>query len=58
MNNNQTIRCHVASCTFQDGDRCTLSQIQIGNSKHANYVTDQEETICKSFQCDEKNSAK
>ena len=58
MNNNQKIKCQVASCMYQSSDYCTLNQIQISNSKHSNYATDQEETICQSFQCDEKNSAK
>jgi len=48
-NNNQTIKCDVTSCKFNDcKNNCELDGIQVsctGNEKFAN----KKETICDSF---------
>lgn len=50
---NQSIKCSVKSCKFQDDQKCTLNEIKVGNS--AGEALEKDETACKSFEC-EKNT--
>ena len=48
----QTIKCSVESCNYQENARCTLNEIEVGYSDCDN-ATENQETLCKSFRCDE-----
>lgn len=52
--NNQTIKCNVKSCRFQDAKdlSCTLREIEVDSLETTDNTTDKKETICKSFKYD------
>ena len=55
---NQKIKCNVSSCKFQNSDYCTLKEILVGAMVKSNQVQDNDETLCRSFECDhEKGEA-
>ena len=58
MKNNQTIKCKVESCKFQDNscDCCTLDEIHVGCSCGCDEATKDKETFCKSFECDKEKT--
>lgn len=56
MENNQKIKCQVESCKFQNSDYCMLKEILVGYSYNANNVTTNNETLCKSFECDQEKT--
>lgn len=56
MNNNQKIKCNVESCKFQDCDCCTLKEIQVGCNCGCHEATEDQETLCRSFQCDKEKT--
>lgn len=51
---NQTIKCNVESCEYQDCDSCTLNEIQVGCNCGCTEATSDQETLCKSFKCNSK----
>lgn len=54
MENNQTIKCKVESCKFQDDNNCTLREILVNSI--CNDVTKNKETLCQSFKCSDKKT--
>ncbi len=51
---NQKIKCHVSSCKFQNDNSCMLKEILIGAIENPKQVKENDETLCKSFECDKK----
>ncbi|MDD6224182.1 MAG: DUF1540 domain-containing protein [bacterium] len=51
----QTIKCDVASCDYQESDRCTLNEIKVGCTCGCNEATQNQETLCQSFRCNNQN---
>lgn len=49
----QTIKCSVESCDYQESNYCTLNEIEVGYS-NCDEATENEETLCKSFRCEEE----
>jgi len=49
---NQTIKCKVVSCKFQSDNKCNLKEILVNSI--CNEVTKNKDTICQSFECDDK----
>lgn len=45
----QSIKCSVKTCKFQEGQKCTLDEIKVGNSNEE--ASKKDETACKSFEC-------
>ena len=59
MENNQKIKCNVASCKFQNSDYCTLQEILVSyNNCGYNEATKNSETLCQSFECSQKQNPK
>ena len=53
---NQKIKCKVESCKFQNDNNCTLDEIQVGCDCKHNEATKNQETLCRSFECDKKET--
>lgn len=49
----QSIKCSVKTCKFQEGQKCTLDEIKVGNA--VDEVLEKDETACKSFERSEKS---
>ncbi len=47
---NQSIKCNVSTCKFQNNEKCTLDEIKVGNCNKE--PLEKDETACKSFECD------
>lgn len=52
MENNQRIKCNVASCKFHNSDYCTLKEILVDSN---NKATNKKETLCRSFVYNQEN---
>lgn len=52
---NQSIKCDVDSCKYQDCDCCTLDEIQVGYTDGCHDADIQSETNCESFEHNDKN---
>lgn len=49
-NNNQTIKCNVSSCKYNENDAiCSLHEIKVGCMKGC-HPTKIEETVCDSYE--------
>ncbi len=51
---NQKIKCKVESCKFQNDDNCTLKEIQVGCDCNNKDATKNQETLCRSFECNKE----
>ncbi len=56
---NNSIKCNVESCKYNDCEEgnCTLEEIEVDCTCNNEDCKETKETICKSFDCDDKYSS-